>query len=113
VALANPFQHHLWPPCPLHRLTGLWCPFCGGTRALWAAAHLQFRLMVHEDVLLPAVAFLAAWGWLAWLGRSTGWWQWPDPRNPKVEAVAAAVLVCFTVLRNLPWLAVLAPLGRT
>ena len=53
VALANPFKHHLAPACPLHALTGLYCPFCGGTRATWAAAHLHFGLMLHENASVP------------------------------------------------------------
>jgi hypothetical protein len=109
VVLRDPFQHHLTPPCPFHVLTGLWCPLCGGTRAVWAAAHGQFRLMMHADALLPAIVLAAAWGWLVWLGKVTGWWEWPVPSGRVVGWAFAGVLVLFTVLRNLPALASLAP----
>jgi hypothetical protein len=81
VALANPFKHDLSAPCPLHALTGLWCPFCGGTRAVWALTHGDMRLMAHSNALLPAIAVAALWAWLNWLGRATGWWRLPVPRG--------------------------------
>ncbi len=112
VALVNPFEHHLWPPCPLHAMTGLWCPFCGGTRAVWALAHLRLRLMLHENALLPLIVVVVAWGWAAWLGRATGRWRLPDPRGRTFDLVMGAVLLAFVVLRNLPWLGVLAPLAK-
>ncbi|MGA3217595.1 MAG: DUF2752 domain-containing protein [Acidimicrobiales bacterium] len=109
VALRDPFQHHLSPPCPFHALTGLWCPFCGGTRAVWAAAHGQFGLMMHANALFPAMVLAAAWGWLSWLGKATGWWTWPSPNTRLVGWTFAGLLVAFTVLRNVPGLAFLAP----
>lgn len=109
VALRDPFQHQLTPPCPFHALTGLWCPLCGGTRAVWAAAHGHFGLMMHANALLPVIVLAAAWGWLAWLGRATGWWRWPLPSTRAAGWVFAAALVAFTVLRNLPAFASLAP----
>lgn len=109
VALRDPFEHHLSPPCPFHALTGLWCPFCGGTRAVWAAVHGHFKLMMHADALLPLMVVVAAWGWLAWLGKATGWWRTPVPSPRVVGWALTVVLVAFTVLRNLPGFASLGP----
>ena len=109
VALRDPFQHHLAPPCPFHAVTGLWCPLCGGTRAVWAAAHGRFGLMMHADALLPVMALAIAWGWLAWLGKATGRWTWPSPSARLVGWTFTGLVVAFTVLRNLPAFAFLAP----
>ena len=109
VALADPFRYHLTPPCPFHALTGLWCPFCGGTRALWAGAHGDFRLMLHSNALLPVIVLGVLWGWLAWFGRATGWWQLPDPRGKVLDVTIVVVLVAFAILRNLPGFGALAP----
>lgn len=109
VALANPFVHHLTPPCPFHALTGLWCPFCGGTRAVWALAHGRLGLTLHENALLPALVFVALWAWLAHLGRVTGWWRLPAPSGRVFYVVAGVSLIAFTVLRNLPAFGALAP----
>ncbi|HYA45311.1 MAG TPA: DUF2752 domain-containing protein [Acidimicrobiales bacterium] len=112
VVSANPFRRHLWPPCPLHALTGLYCPFCGGTRAVWAAGHGRFGLMLHENALLPLIALAVAWWWLAALGRATGRWRLPLPGGRLFNAAAIVILVGFSILRNLPGLGALAPLGR-
>ena len=109
IALANPFKHHLTPPCPFHAATGLWCPLCGGTRAVWAAAHGDLRLMLHANALFPAIVVAVAWTWLAWVGRATGWWRLPLPSGRKFKVVIVGVLVAFTVLRNLPGWGSLAP----
>jgi hypothetical protein len=109
VALANPFRHHLTPPCLLHATTGLWCPLCGGTRAVWAAAHGDFALMLHANALLPAIVAGAAWTWLGSVGRATGWWRLPVPKGRSFNVVLIVVLVAFAVLRNLPGLSALAP----
>ena len=109
VALANPFKHHLTPTCPFHALTGLYCPLCGGTRATWAAVHLRFGLMWREDALLPAIALVAMWSWLSWLGRATGRWRLPALQSRAFYVTAVVVLVMFTVARNLPGLGLAPP----
>jgi hypothetical protein len=109
VTVDSPFSHHLTPPCPFRALTGLWCPFCGGMRAVWAATHGELGLMLHANALLPLYALFALWAWLAFLGRLTGRWRVPAPGNRAFYVVAAVVLIAFTVARNLPGLGALAP----
>jgi len=98
-----------YPRCLFHDLTGLNCPGCGGTRAVRALLHGEFRAALHDNALVPAgLIFLALrGGW--WLGqrsrhRHAGeWlpvkWLWP----------LLAVAVVFGVLRNLPAFAFLSP----
>lgn len=59
----------LFGPCLFHTMTGLYCPGCGGTRAVWYLLHGHFLLSLrfHPLVLYTAVillgeamAFLAA-----------------------------------------------------
>ncbi len=95
------------PLCPLHALTGLWCPLCGSTRASHALVHADPGAALHHNAL-----FVAALPVLALL-----WWRWfraPVPRPaarplPRPVFWAVVVLVvAFGVLRNLPaghWLA--------
>ena len=44
--------------CLFHELTGLYCPGCGGTRAVWALLHGKFWLSFcyHPLVLYAAVS---------------------------------------------------------
>jgi hypothetical protein len=103
IALRSPFQPGHWPGCPLHALTGLNCPFCGVTRATWALAHLRFGLMLHADALYPLMVVAVVWGWLAWVGRASGWWTLPPlPSSRRAGFVFGALAIAFAVVRNVP-----------
>lgn len=89
--------------CPLHATTGLWCPFCGGLRCVAALSHgdlaaaASFNVVVL--VLLPVLAVWWALGTrAAWAGRPH---PWPRVGN-RGWLVLGAVLLVFTVWRNLP-----------
>ena len=87
--------------CPLHRLTGLWCPLCGGTRATrelihgdrWGAlGYNPFALVVEALVVLLLVRWLVS----SVRGRPR---QLITGREGVLLGVALAV---FAVVRNLP-----------
>lgn len=93
-------------PCFFHRLTGLYCPGCGDTRALYAMLHLDFPGMLSNNALFPFLAVLMVWfaggEYLRLLiGKRILW----IPQRISPVAIAAAVLViaAFTILRNLPF----------
>lgn len=95
------------PLCPLHALTGLWCPLCGCTRAAHALVHAQPATALHDNALFVAALPVLAMLWWRWFsspnGRPT---SRPLPR-PVVWAGIGLVLA-FGVVRNLPqggWLA--------
>lgn len=105
LMLVDPNTTHL-PLCPLHAMTGLWCPLCGSLRAGYALLHGRFGVALHDNVLfvfgLPLLVLL----WFGWAGirkpvripRPAGW-------------TLLVLLACFTVLRNLPVGSWLAPPG--
>lgn len=113
-ALRDPFLPGAWPACPFHAATGLWCPFCGSTRAVYALARGDLGLMLANNPLLPLWALLAVWGWLWWLSKlSVIPVRLPAPTSTRASrAVLAATLIVFWVGRNLPALAFLAPHGH-
>ena len=93
VFAIDPARVSLFPPCPLHRYTGLWCPGCGTTRALHQLFHgnvaTAFRFNPLAISLLPVIGYLA-------VRREEGLlkpvWIW----------TLLGVVVAFGVLRNIP-----------
>jgi hypothetical protein len=99
----DPHQRHV-PLCPLHALTGIWCPLCGGLRAADSLAHGRLVAAVHENALFVASLPVLLAFWLYWLGRAgTG-----RPRPVIARSVTMAMIalaVAFAVVRNLPFVA--------
>lgn len=104
----NPDTEHV-PLCPLHAGTGLWCPFCGTTRAAHALLHGNVMQAVHDNLLfVMALPLLCAalFGWLA-ANQSPLVLANRVPRELRWPAIA--VLLAFAVLRNTALGAALAP----
>lgn len=62
-------------PCTFHRLTGYYCPGCGGTRAFRALLQGRIResLYYHPLILYMAVVFaLCVVSWLLYRVRGRG-----------------------------------------
>jgi hypothetical protein len=93
-------------PCPFRAAFGVDCPMCGGSRMLGALMHGDVVAAADLNafglfVIVPmAVVLLITAAWTE-LGRTAR--LWPDGRRGVVLAIAfGAVLVAWTVLRNLP-----------
>jgi hypothetical protein len=89
----DPSAFHFYPPCIFHALTGLQCPGCGSTRALYHLLHGDvagaFRL---NQLFFALVPFLAAA------------WRWPRIlTKPSVAWTIAVVVITYGVVRNLPF----------
>lgn len=98
------------PPCPFLALTGLWCPFCGGTRALDAIVAGDVVTAAGMNALVVLLVPLVLLEWTRWTvgrarGRPTSFMNYPS----RVVAVAAAVAVLYAVVRNLPGMEALTP----
>lgn len=95
----------LSPGCPWRTLTGLDCPGCGGTRALYALTRGDVALAVDHNVLVVALLPVLVAVWMLWFARRIG--QGRDARAPLPPAVAsmgfAITVTVFWVVRNLPW----------
>ena len=93
IYAVDPLQSRLCPSCLFHELTGLWCPGCGSTRALYQLLHgnflTAFRLNPLVITLLPLACYLALRHGAVVLKPI---WIW----------TLLAVVVAFGVVRNLP-----------
>ncbi|MDZ7910348.1 MAG: DUF2752 domain-containing protein [Rhodococcus sp. (in: high G+C Gram-positive bacteria)] len=97
-------------PCPLHALTGLWCPGCGTTRALGDLTRGDVAAAASSNVVAVVVVVVALGLWGLWLrARWTGTrLAIPRPGRP-TAAVLVVALAAFTVVRNTPWGTAIAP----
>jgi hypothetical protein len=99
VAL-DPLHRHV-PLCPLHATTGLWCPLCGGLRAVDVLVHGDVVAALHLNLLVVVVLPLAvAWWFDAALRERRGSSSRRIPRAGYVAFVVVAF--AFAVVRNLP-----------
>ncbi|MFN5557992.1 MAG: DUF2752 domain-containing protein [Rhodoluna sp.] len=88
-----------WPKqyrllCPIHALTGLWCPGCGSTRAAESLIRGDFPAAVSNNAMLIAAPVFMLIGVAL------------DKKSKKALYIYLALLlvlvISFTVLRNIP-----------
>jgi hypothetical protein len=109
VYFFNPSTHGFFPTCMFHAATGLYCPGCGATRALYALLHGDFLLALKDNALFMAtLAVLAVWSGRFILRKLKN-----QPAtfklSPKFLWGFLAVAGVFVVLRNSPGFSFLAP----
>jgi hypothetical protein len=105
---AAPGSHY--PLCPLRAITGLLCPACGGLRCVHALAHGDLFAAAHDNLLAVLAIAAAVLAWARWTSRAARGLRTPVRRPPAAALYAVAALaLAFTVLRNLPLGAALAP----
>ncbi len=103
LRIFDPASSGIFPPCPVHYLTGWYCPGCGSLRALHALLHgnlMQAWAMNPLTVmLLPFLSYgLISEGLVRVRGRGL-----PQPSLSAVQIRALfLVIVIFGVVRNLP-----------
>jgi len=104
LALHDPHVSGSYGFCPLHALTGLWCPACGGLRATHDLAHgdLAGAWSMNPLWVLTVPVVIALWGRLV-VRRARG--EEVRPAPPWLAWVALATILAFGVLRNVPALA--------
>jgi len=106
----DPHEPGTWGLCPSAAL-GFACPGCGGLRAVHDLGELRLLDAASSNLLLVASIPLLVWVFGRWsAGRWTGRpWQPDSRRLAQVSAVLIALMVVFTVVRNTPYGAGLAP----
>ena len=105
----DPHVTHSWGVCPLYAMTGIYCPGCGGLRAVNDLTNGQLGAAASSNLLfVAAIPFLAAifarWSLAAWQGRRV---DVLPPLSRPVRIGLVALVVVFTLARNWPgsWLA--------
>ena len=105
----NPSTHGFYPVCLFHKVTGLNCPGCGGTRAAYELLHGRLLNALRDNALfILALAVLAgrgAWFTVCRLRHQPATLAVP----PKALWWFLALTLVFGVLRNLPAFWFLSP----
>lgn len=105
----NPNRYGFYPVCEFHEVTGLNCPGCGGTRAVYQLLHGNLLRAIHDNALV-VLGLVGLAGRAAWYGTKRAWHRPVGPFLPMTcfwPLLVAAVV--FTVLRNLPAFSFLSP----
>ncbi|MEU5309792.1 DUF2752 domain-containing protein [Streptomyces sp. NPDC021562] len=103
VGTVDPNQPGHYPVCPLYRLTGLYCPGCGGLRSAHAFVHGDVLAALQDNAAAVAAYLAFAVVWTVWVARAVrGRPARIELRPVQMWGLGALVLV-FTVVRNLPF----------
>jgi flagellar biosynthesis protein FliQ len=105
----NPSTHGFYPVCLFHKLTGLNCPGCGGTRAAYQLLHGHLLPALRDNALfiLALVVLLVRGVWFA--ARKIRHQPATLAVPPKVLWIFLVIAIAFSVLRNLPAFSFLSP----
>ncbi|WP_324801751.1 DUF2752 domain-containing protein [Streptomyces cyaneofuscatus] len=109
VGTVDPNEPGHYPVCPLLKITGAFCPGCGGLRSAHAFIHGDLGAAFSANAIATTGYFLFAAVWVIWLVRA---WRGQPLRIVLAPAwwwSIGALLLVFTVVRNLPFGSALAP----
>lgn len=109
-----------WPSCPVHSLTGIYCPGCGATRSLMAMSDGNFLLAFRQNPLVIFTIFYLTFLWVKiFKTKIISLKRKPSAEEvekdlikekayPKLILAFLILLIIYTVLRN--FIEILAPI---
>lgn len=109
VAAVDPGQPGHYPACPLLYYTGVYCPGCGGLRGAHALAHGDLGTAIGCNAAAVAGYAVFAVVWTLWFTRALRGRRFDPALPPSALYALCGLLLAFTVVRNLPFGAALAP----
>jgi hypothetical protein len=107
----DPHVQGSWGVCPSLALFGVYCPGCGGLRAVNNLSNFDLVGAASSNLLFVAFLPLIGWAFAQWFLAA---WRREDysPRwlqTPRFHVTLATLMVVFMVVRNVPFAAWLAP----
>ncbi|GAA4047743.1 DUF2752 domain-containing protein [Streptomyces shaanxiensis] len=103
VGAVDPNEPGHYPACPLLQVTGIYCPGCGGLRSAHAVVHGDFAAALQDNALAVVGYALFAVVWTVWVIRAARGRPIGLDLSPVRLWTAGALLLVFTVVRNLPF----------
>jgi len=100
----DPATSGIFPPCPLHFLTGWYCPGCGSLRAIHQLLHGNLRAAWAFNPLSVLLFPFVIYGMASYLSFELRGRYLPRVFLPAVWIRAlCAVIILFGIVRNLPF----------
>jgi hypothetical protein len=109
VGAVDPGEPGHYPVCPLLRFTGLYCPGCGGLRCAHALVHGDLAGALGTNALAVAAFGVFALFMVHWVVRVLRDRPVTVPLRTSHWWALGVLALAFTVVRNLPAGAALAP----
>ncbi|SDN87240.1 Protein of unknown function [Streptomyces sp. cf386] len=103
VGAVDPNEPGHYPACPLLQVTGLYCPGCGGLRSAHAVVHGDFAAALQDNAIAVVGYALFAVVWTVWVVRAARGRPLALDLSPARLWAVGALLLVFTVVRNLPF----------
>lgn len=100
----DPSEVAIFPSCPFHSLTGMYCPGCGSQRALHSLLHLDIQKTLSYNLLFIPMGLVVIY--------NTGIELYNTRANNKMKnlvyttwfpLVILAIVILFWIFRNLPY----------
>ncbi|MFI1680191.1 DUF2752 domain-containing protein [Streptomyces sp. NPDC020607] len=103
VGAVDPNEPGHYPACPLLRLTGIYCPGCGGLRSAHAFIHGDLTTALGANALAVAGYVLFAVLWTVWVIRTVRGRPLRIALGTAQLWGVGALVTVFTLTRNLPF----------
>ncbi|WP_226294396.1 DUF2752 domain-containing protein [Aquimarina algicola] len=98
----NPSEISLFPRCPFHVCTGLYCPGCGSQRALHHLLHFDIVSTLDYNALyilgFAVIIYNVTVRGVNTLGKKT---YYNYLYHPKTPIILAVIIILFWILRNI------------
>ncbi len=103
VGAVDPNEPGHYPVCPLLRVTGVYCPGCGGLRSAHAVVHGDLPAALHANALAVLAYAGFAVLWTVWVVRTVRGRPFRLALGTAHLWALGTLLLVFGVVRNLPF----------
>ena len=102
--------YHIGIPCIFYKLTGLYCPGCGITRAFFSLMQLDFKRAIHNNLLIIIVVPFLLYYLIIKLKNWITFKKIDNIYPNFLWYILVAITIIFGILRNFSIFSIIAPI---